>query len=181
MKKRITHLMLLVIAIITSMGAFTSCKDYDEDNYNDLRNQLQNQNATINQLINSQITFLTGEIGRLEGIIGNINSCTCNPADVDNKISQALANYAQQHPDMTTDQVNTLIQQYIQQNPGMTTDQVNSLISQALAIYAQQHPDMTADQVTTLIQQYIQHLQPKFQNQLILEQPNHNTLQNFQV
>ena len=156
MKKRITHLMLLVIAIITSMGAFTSCKDYDEDNYNDLRNQLQNQNATINQLINSQITFLTGEIGRLEGIIGNINSCTCNPADVDNKISQALANYAQQHPDMTTDQVNTLIQQYIQQNPGMTTDQVNSLISQALAIYAQQHPDMTADQVTTLIQQYIQ-------------------------
>ena len=94
MKRKLFSTILFGALLTASTSGLTSCKDYDEDNYNDLRNQLQNQNATINQLINSQITFLTGEIGRLEGIIGNINSCTCNPADVDNKISQALANYA---------------------------------------------------------------------------------------
>lgn len=74
---KITRLILLVIGI-TCMGMFNSCKDYDEDNYNALRHELQDQNSSLTQLVNDQIGLVKSQIDSLKAAIDTIKSCDCD-------------------------------------------------------------------------------------------------------
>ena len=58
MKKFLTSVFVLSM-VLFSMNVFNSCKDYDEDEYNDLLVKLQDKNATINVWITNEFNNLT--------------------------------------------------------------------------------------------------------------------------
>ncbi len=62
MKKKIYNGLLLIAMLFATMSSFVSCKDYDEDAFADL----QGQNVTLQELINSEINALNGQIEALE-------------------------------------------------------------------------------------------------------------------
>ncbi|MBR5844080.1 MAG: hypothetical protein IKY75_05805 [Bacteroidaceae bacterium] len=66
MKKRFYNALLLVAIICATVGSFVSCKDYNEDLYADLQGQMQDQNATLEQIINTQVAALEEQITKLE-------------------------------------------------------------------------------------------------------------------
>lgn len=70
MKKRLIQILMLLVATV-SVGSFVSCKDTNEDLYNELRTQLVSDNATLEEA-------LRAEIARLEGLIAAIESCPCD-------------------------------------------------------------------------------------------------------
>ena len=63
-KKLIKSLMLLVVAV--SIGAFVSCKDTNEDLYNQLRTQTVNENASLQERYDDLINTLNSEIDALK-------------------------------------------------------------------------------------------------------------------
>ena len=64
MKKIVNLVALLLLA--SSSVTFTACKDYDEDNYNELRAELENQNQTLTQLIENQKASLQAQLDALK-------------------------------------------------------------------------------------------------------------------
>jgi len=66
MKKKIVNLMLLAATMVAASGAFVSCKDYCEDDINELKGQLADQNASLTNLINNQKTELQNQITALQ-------------------------------------------------------------------------------------------------------------------
>ena len=83
--------MLLVAA--ASMGAFVSCKDTNEDLYNELRTELINENTTLAEALNNRIGELEGKLSELEAWKAqleqwkeSINSCNC-PGNVQELIN----------------------------------------------------------------------------------------------
>lgn len=86
MKNKITKLFMLLVAA-ASMGAFVSCKDTNEDLYNELRTELLNEinkNTTLaNALeirisqVEEQIKFLKDWKDKIEDWKGSIKSCDC--------------------------------------------------------------------------------------------------------
>ena len=64
-KKLIQSLTLLLVAV--SVGAFVSCKDTNEDLYNEYRAEAAQQSLTLQQ-----------KLGELEGRIADLKSCTCD-------------------------------------------------------------------------------------------------------
>ena len=73
MKKKIINGLLLVAAIVVATSTFVSCKDYDGDNYAELREQIAAQDASLQSLQ----TYLQQQITRLEGLIAD-GKCTCD-------------------------------------------------------------------------------------------------------
>lgn len=61
---KITRLFIIALMVI-SAGVFTSCKDYEEDNYNDLAVE----QATVKAALQKQIDELTGQLNDLKGSI----------------------------------------------------------------------------------------------------------------
>lgn len=61
---KITRLFIIALMVI-SAGVFTSCKDYEEDNYNDLAVE----QATVKDALQKQIDELTGQLTELKGSI----------------------------------------------------------------------------------------------------------------
>ena len=57
MKKKIVNAFLMMALIVSSMGTFVSCKDYDEDAYVDLRNRISNE-ATLRENLQKQLEEL---------------------------------------------------------------------------------------------------------------------------
>ncbi len=90
MKNKITKLFMLLVAA-ASMGAFVSCKDTNEDLYNELRTELLNEineNTTLANALNQRISQLESKLQSLEAWKAemeqwkaNLESCTC-PGDV---------------------------------------------------------------------------------------------------
>ena len=68
-KKLIQILMLLVVAV--SIGAFVSCKDTNEDLYNELRNQT----SVGDQTLADRLAKLQADLDALKASTGN---CTCD-------------------------------------------------------------------------------------------------------
>lgn len=66
MKKKIVNLMLLAATMVAASGAFVSCKDYCEDDINELKGQLADQNASLTNLISNQKTELQNQITALQ-------------------------------------------------------------------------------------------------------------------
>lgn len=66
MKQKFINGFLVVTLFFVAMGSFVSCKDTDEDAIADLRGELQNQNATLKQLLEAQVKGLQDQINSLE-------------------------------------------------------------------------------------------------------------------
>lgn len=88
MKRKFTQiLMLLTIAV--SMGAIvTSCKDTNEDLYNELRN-LIGDDVTPGQTLKTQIKNLENQLNELKATVALIQSCECD-MDALNRTIQGL-------------------------------------------------------------------------------------------
>ena len=102
MKNKITKLFMLLVAA-ASMGAFVSCKDTNEDLYNELRTELLNEinkNTTLANALEIRISQVEKQIEDLKDWKAqmeewkksikscdcpDVNSCTC-PKDVDKLI-----------------------------------------------------------------------------------------------
>lgn len=129
MKKKITQLFVLVV-VITCMGMFNSCKDYDEDNYNDLTLQLR-ENSKLTDIIQDQLDGLRASVDTLRNRIDTLKQCNCSDAH----LNQLIANYYASNPAVGHDSVVTIIQEYLNTNPGMTQAQVQNLINTSLTNY----------------------------------------------
>lgn len=110
MKKSVVTIFGLLLLASSSM-TFTSCKDYDEDDFNELRTELENQNKTLTQLIEAQKNALTAEIEALKKTLSEIKQCTCDPADVDKKIEDAIKDYMTKHPYLSEQDIRNIIEQ----------------------------------------------------------------------
>ena len=64
MKKKVFS-KLLMVALVATVGVFTSCKDYDDD-INDLRSKLDGLNTSLTNTVDSKITAVNTDIKALE-------------------------------------------------------------------------------------------------------------------
>lgn len=129
MKKRFIRLFMFV-TVITSMGALNSCKDYDEDRYNDLQYKLQEQQASLKAL---KADF--------DAKLAAIKQCTCEPKevltakDVEAMIAAALANAkAGLTPEEVADMIAKALADY--KVEGLTAAEVESIVNNSLKNYA---------------------------------------------
>ena len=102
-KKLIQILMLLVVAV--SIGAFVSCKDTNEDLYNELRNDPNLGNETLA----TRLATLQAELDRLKASTGN---CTCDKnlrTDLNYVMAQLAGLNLTTNPDGTIDLGNATI------------------------------------------------------------------------
>ena len=128
MKKNFTKAMILTL-LVAGVGMFNSCKDTDEDLYNDLRLTLQDKEADLQSVINAQAAALA----ELSEKLAAIKSCECDGKDY-----------------TTTADVTALIQQYITAHPGLTREEVQEMIDAAIAAAS-----ITTDQVNDIIAAYL--------------------------
>ena len=143
--------LLCLFMVFGSVFAMTSCKDYNEDQYNELRDALSNQNTTLKQLIEAQNSSLQSEIDNLKAALANVKSCTCEESTIDKKIAAALEEYQAQHPELKEADVLTIIKKYMTENPGLTEAEVQALVDKALADYCKKNECLTEDRVNELI------------------------------
>ena len=64
MKKKVFS-KLLMVALVATVGAFTSCKDYDDD-INDLRSKVDGLNTSLTTLINDKAALVQNQVTLLE-------------------------------------------------------------------------------------------------------------------
>lgn len=123
MKKKLFQVLMLLVATV-SVGSFVSCKDTNEDLYNELRTQSITDDATLKQALETRIDELAGKIGALEAWKAEIEawkatikSCGC-PDDVAGLIAglqaqiDAIDAYTKAEADakfLTEAQVNALL------------------------------------------------------------------------
>jgi hypothetical protein len=70
MKKKVFS-KLLMVALVATVGAFTSCKDYDDD-INDLRNQINGLNTSLNTTVESKFTTVNNSINDLQAQLDEV-------------------------------------------------------------------------------------------------------------
>lgn len=145
MKKNFTKAMILTL-LVAGVGMFNSCKDTDEDLYNDLRLTLQDKEADLQSVINAQAAALA----ELSEKLAAIKSCECDgkgyitEAELVGAIDAALTNlkdpvaqenlrkaFAQAGFVTDTTSVINIIEQYIIDN-AISADQFNQLLTQAI-------------------------------------------------
>lgn len=73
MRTKFIHLIAL-IAVIFSVGSLASCKDYSEDDYNELKIE----QGSLVQTLQNQITVLQTQLTTLQNALAAINSCKCD-------------------------------------------------------------------------------------------------------
>ena len=91
MKKKFINGFFMVALLFVAMGSFVSCKDTDEDAIAELKAELQNQNATLKQLIEAQVKTLQDQISALETAK---NECQKQCNEVKDRLSKLEGNYA---------------------------------------------------------------------------------------
>jgi len=131
MKSKITKLLMLAMVVV-GIGMVSSCKDYDEDRYNDLNSKLKDQNATLVELINAQKQALTDQKAKLQGQIKalqdsinqNIKSCTCTPE----KLKNSIAAYVLEKNITDQNKVAQMISDSIAAHPGLSKEEVQKMI-----------------------------------------------------
>ncbi len=138
MKFKFTALLLLALSM-SGTSVLTSCKDYDEDQYNEVR-------TTLKDLYEEQKQELKNQVARLEAELAKINSCECDPAEVDRKIADALAQY--------DGEIKDFVKNYLKENKYLTESEINSLVNLALQDYCKKSDCLTEDNVKALIKQY---------------------------
>lgn len=89
MKKKLIQILMLLVATV-SVGAFVSCKDTNEDMYNDLRTQTAtalSENASLRSALQEWVIKLQEQITKyeaLEATLSTINTCNCDPNAITN-------------------------------------------------------------------------------------------------
>ncbi len=78
MKKKIFNGFLVAVMLLAGMSTFVSCKDYDEDSYNELKTRL-NSETTLREALQKQLE-------ELAAYVKTIKSCECD-------LQKALADY----------------------------------------------------------------------------------------
>ena len=87
MKKKLIQILMLLVATV-SVGAFVSCKDTNEDMYNDLRTQTAtalSENASLRSALQEWVIKLQEQITKyeaLEATLSTINTCNCDPSSI---------------------------------------------------------------------------------------------------
>lgn len=124
-KKLIQILMLLVVAV--SMGAFVSCKDTNEDLYNELRSQTTGDYASLQQAIedlksklNTQATAYQTALDNLQKVVDGINSCKCDPNDPTTPVGSLISSLQTQIINLQT-QIDNLDIPIVDPSTGSTT------------------------------------------------------------
>lgn len=69
MKKKIINGFLMLTLLVSTMGSFVSCKDYDEDVYVDLRGKITDQTKLIDAL--------QTQVDELQATVKDLKTCTC--------------------------------------------------------------------------------------------------------
>lgn len=99
MKKKLIQILMLAIVTV-SIGSFVSCKDTNEDLYNELRNEMGDKNASLQQQYNDLLQQLSNHITdyqNLLAIVNGINSCTCSqPGGLKDQLTALINNLQQQ-------------------------------------------------------------------------------------
>ncbi len=157
MKKKITQLFVLVI-VITCMGMFNSCKDYDEDNYNNLTLQLR-ETSNLAQIIDQQREALKKTVDSLRNRVDTLKQCNCS----DERFNTLITNYYAANPQVDHDSVQTIIQEYLSTNPGLTKAQVKTMIDTTLTNYVK---ISALNDTITVINQKISDLETKMRTEL---------------
>ena len=67
MKKKIVNGLLMMALLVSAMGTFVSCKDYDEDAYVDLRNRISNE-ITLREALQQQVNGLASDIEHIKAL-----------------------------------------------------------------------------------------------------------------
>lgn len=124
----------MLAMVVVSIGMVSSCKDYDEDRYNDLSWKLQDQNASLLDLIKAQKTALenqkknlTDQIKHLQDSINsNIKSCDCT---VD-KMKNCIASYVIDNNITDQNKVAQMISDSIKAHPGLSKEEIQQMIDQ---------------------------------------------------
>ena len=91
-KKIIQSLMLLLVAV--GVGTFVSCKDTNEDLYNEYRSQAVDA-QTLQQRLNDLESTLNGRIVDLSATVAAINSCECsgNTHWTEDELKELISSY----------------------------------------------------------------------------------------
>ena len=164
MKKNFTKAMILTL-LVAGVGMFNSCKDTDEDLYNDLRLTLQDKEADLQSVINAQAAALA----ELSEKLAAIKSCECDGkgyqteqqvldaikvalqnTSAEGELSKSVAKILAAGGYTTTADVTAIIQQYITTNPGLTREEVQAMIDAAITAAS-----ITTDQVNDIIAAYL--------------------------
>lgn len=66
MKKKIINVFLMMAVLTAALGSFVSCKDSDEDMYSDLQGKLADQNASLNEVLNAQISAMQLQLDKVK-------------------------------------------------------------------------------------------------------------------
>ena len=90
MKKKVFS-KLLMVALVATVGAFTSCKDYDDD-INDLRSQINGLETSLTTLVNDKVTTVSQKVTQLEQQLKEVDPETYESIDLANghRIVRAL-------------------------------------------------------------------------------------------
>lgn len=67
MKKKIVNGFLMMALLVSAMGTFVSCKDYDEDSYVDLRNRISNE-VSLREALQQQVNGLAADIEQIKSL-----------------------------------------------------------------------------------------------------------------
>ena len=88
MKSKISKFLMLC-AVTIGMGlSVTSCKDTAEDLYNELYNEIWGDATTSGQGLKDQVDQLSNMVDSLKTALAAINSCDCDTAAINSRITQ---------------------------------------------------------------------------------------------
>lgn len=146
MKRKITHLLILA-TVFVSVGLLSSCKDYDEDNYNKMELQYQSLQQNYNEL-NKTIDALKKQLEA-------VNSCTCDKAKQE-QINSFVQNFMNTNPNPSAASMKDMIIELIKANApqpqgGLTEAQVVELINDAIKNIKSCNCTLTAEAVGNMI------------------------------
>ena len=125
--------MLGLLALGTT-STITSCKDYDEDRYNDLSWKLQDQNASLKNYIDAQKELLLKADSALKQALDTIQSCHCTgEGKCTCDIPAAIAKYVLENNITDQTKVAQMIKDSILAHPSLTKAEVQEMINKVPA------------------------------------------------
>ena len=122
MKKKLIQILMLLVATV-SVGSFVSCKDTNEDLYNELRTQ-NLENATVAEA-------LAARIAALEALVADIKSCEC-----DTTLLLSWVNAEDQYLQDQIDALNTAIEELGKAENYYTKAEIDKMFSDLADLYA---------------------------------------------
>ena len=122
MKKKLIQILMLMVATV-SVGSFVSCKDTNEDLYNELRTQ-NLENATVAEALEARIKTL-------EDLIGKMKACEC-----DTTLMLSWVNAEDQHLQDQIDELNKKIADLAEADNYYTKEEIDKMIADLANEYA---------------------------------------------